>query len=123
MTIHYDDTIPNQHDESFARDLAKLGAQTFNGSAPIVRTIRPLAGRVYVKPVPPKTTSAGGIIIPESAQEQLPEALVIASGVDTIKIGDVIVHEKYAGQKVDLGDIACLVLKEEDVLCAVGGAP
>ena len=69
-------------------------------------TLKPLADRVLVKNDKAETKTAGGIIIPEVAQEKTQTATVIAVGPGTddekitVKVGDSIMYDKYAGHRL-----------------------
>ena len=62
-------------------------------------TIKPLGERVLVKMDKVEEKTAGGIFIPQTAQEKTQIAVVEAVGEDvkTIKVGQKILHDKYAG--------------------------
>jgi chaperonin GroES len=89
--------------------------------------IRPLHDRVVVKRVEEERTSAGGIVIPDSATEKPQKGEVIAVGNGKInengdvraldvKVGDTVLFGKYSGTEVkELGE-GVLVMKEEDIL-------
>ncbi|MFA7118351.1 MAG: co-chaperone GroES [Sphaerochaetaceae bacterium] len=88
-------------------------------------TIRPLADRVLVKSEQMQQKSAGGIYIPETAQEKTQIATVIAVGEGTdkvkmtVKAGDKILHDKFAGVQVKSEGEEYLILKMEDVLAVI----
>src|SRR5476651_1684784 len=92
--------------------------------------IRPLADRIVVQPREQETTTAGGIVIPDSADKDKPiQGTVLAIGngkyVDgkiqplQVKVGDKVLFGKYAGTSVKLSDKEYLVMREEDVLGVV----
>ena len=72
--------------------------------------IRPLAVRVLVKQVAAETKTAGGLIIPDTAQEKTQQATVEAVGPGTedekitVKVGDKILYDKYAGTGIKIDD-------------------
>lgn len=78
--------------------------------------IRPLADRVVVTRVPPKTMTAGGLHIPESSQEKTYEGHVTAIGPKcrTLEVGDKILYDRYAGTEAKSGDETWVVLREYD---------
>ncbi len=93
----------------------------------INKKIRPLADRIVVQPREQETTTAGGIVIPDSADKDKPiEGTVIAVGggkyVDgklqplQLKVNDKVLFGKYAGTAVKLDDKEYLIMREEDVL-------
>lgn len=93
--------------------------------------IRPLYDRVLVKRQEEETTSAGGIIIPDSATEKPAQGEVVAIGngkvLDsgdvralTVKIGDVVLFDDgYSVKKVKVDGEELLILREEDIQAIV----
>jgi chaperonin GroES len=93
----------------------------------INKKIRPLADRIVVQPREQETTTAGGIVIPDSADKDKPiEGTVIAVGSGKyvegklqplqLKVNDKVLFGKYAGTAVKLDEKEYLVMREEDVL-------
>ncbi len=89
--------------------------------------IRPLQDRVIVKRMEEETTSAGGILIPDSATEKPSKGEVIAVGKGLVldngeirpldlKIGDTVLFGKYSGTEVKIDGEELLVMKEDDVM-------
>jgi chaperonin GroES len=89
--------------------------------------IRPLHDRLVVKRLEEERTSAGGIVIPDSATEKPSQGKVLAVGNGKIndkgevrpldvKVGDTVLFGQYAGtvQKVDGEEV--LIMREDDVL-------
>ncbi len=85
-------------------------------------TIKPLGERVLVKMDKVEEKTAGGIFIPQTAQEKTQIAVVEAIGdeVKTIKVGQKILHDKYAGTSVKMDNEEYLILNIKDVLAIVG---
>ncbi len=95
--------------------------------------IRPLHDRVLVRPMEEAKTSAGGIIIPDSANSEKPNnGEIIAAGNGRItdsgdvramdvKVGDKILFGQYAGTAVKLDGEELLMMKEEDILAVLEG--
>ena len=92
---------------------------------------RPLHDRVLVRRIEAAEKSAGGIIIPDSAQEKPQEGEVVAIGTGTraedgtitpldLKAGDKILFGKWSGTEVKLDGEDLLIMKESDVLGIVG---
>ncbi len=88
---------------------------------------KPLYDRVLVKRVEEETTSAGGIIIPDSAKEKPLRGKVLAVGSGKLKddgsvrqlavaAGDVVLFGKYAGTEIKIDGIEHTILREDDVL-------
>ena len=89
--------------------------------------IRPLHDRVIVKRVEDEKTTAGGIVIPDSAAEKPIQGEVIAAGngklLDNgevraleVKKGDKVLFGKYSGTEVKVGGDEYLVLREDDIM-------
>ncbi len=89
--------------------------------------IRPLHDRVLAKRVEEEKTSAGGIVIPDSATEKPIEGEVIAVGNGKIldngevralevKAGDKVLFGKYSGTEVKVDGEEFLVLREDDIM-------
>lgn len=94
--------------------------------------IRPLHDRVIVKRLEEERTSAGGIIIPDSAAEKPIQGKVLAVGKGKIlengtvrpldlKVGDKILFGKYGGTEVKVDGDELLVMREEDVMAVIEG--
>ena len=89
--------------------------------------IQPLGQRVLVKRLDSEETSAGGIIIPDSAKEKPQEAEIVALGTGgkdddgndiefNVSVGDKVLISKYGGTDVKLGDEDMLIISESDIL-------
>ena len=85
--------------------------------------INPLGDRVLVKAKAVEEKTASGIYIPQTAQEKTQIATVVAIGDDEsikVKVGDDVIHDKYAGtQFKDNGD-EYLILNYADILAVIG---
>lgn len=87
--------------------------------------IRPLADRVLVQPEKAESKTAGGIIIPEAAQEKTQTATVeaVGPGTDedkiTVKVGEHIMYDKYAGTAVKINNEDFLILKNSDIIAVI----
>lgn len=87
---------------------------------------KPLADRVLIEPNAAETTTASGIIIPDTAKEKPQEGTVIAVGngkVDepmTVKAGDKVLYGKYSGSELKLDGKDYLIVKESDLLGILG---
>jgi chaperonin GroES len=90
-------------------------------------TLKPLNDRIVVKAVTPQEKTAGGIFLPDSAQEKPQEAEVVAVGPGKllengklvpveVKPGDIIIYAKYGGTEIKLGNQEYTILRQEDVL-------
>ena len=92
-------------------------------------TIKPLEDRVVVQANEAETTTASGIVIPDTAKEKPQEGTVIAVGpgrfedgnrvpVD-VKVGDTVIYSKYGGTEVKYAGEEYLVLSARDVLAII----
>ena len=85
--------------------------------------VKPLADRVIVKLERSETKSAGGIIIPDTAQEKTQIAVVVEIGDDKdvikVKAGQKVMYDKYAGTQVKIGGEEHLILKMSDILAVI----
>ena len=90
-------------------------------------TLKPLNDRLVVKSVTPEEKTAGGIFLPDSAQEKPQEAEVVAVGPGKIldngkvqplevKPGDRIIYAKYGGTEIKVGSDEYVILRQDDVL-------
>jgi chaperonin GroES len=94
--------------------------------------IRPLHDRIIVKRLEEERTSAGGIIIPDTAAEKPIQGKVVAVGKGKIlengtvrpldvKVGDKVLFGKYGGTEVKVEGDDLLVMREEDVMAVIEG--
>src|SRR3954467_2422197 len=92
---------------------------------------RPLHDRVLVRRVEAEAKTAGGIIIPDTAQEKPQEGKVVSGGPGTrgddgkvtpldVKAGDKILFGKWSGTEVKIDGEDLIVMKESDILGIVG---
>jgi len=90
-------------------------------------SIRPLQDRIVIERVEEDQTTAGGIVLPDTAKERPSRGKVIAIGNGKklesgqqqpldVKIGDIVLFGKYAGTEVKLNDKEYLVMREDDVM-------
>ncbi len=79
---------------------------------------QPLGSRIFILPVELDEMSAGGIFIPETAREKPKRGKVEAVGKDVklAKVGDEVLYERYAGNKLVLDHVEYLVLKEDELM-------
>jgi len=88
---------------------------------------RPLHDRVLVKRVEQEEKTAGGIIIPDTAQEKPSEGKVVAVGSGArrddgtivaldVKAGDMVLFGKWSGTEVKVDGEDLLIMKESDLL-------
>ena len=87
--------------------------------------ITPLADRVLVEPAAAETTTASGIIIPDTAQEKPQKGTIVAIGsgkIDepmTVKVGDTVLYGKYSGTELKLEGKDFLIMREADILAII----
>ena len=88
---------------------------------------RPLHDRVLVKRIDGEEKSAGGVIIPDTAQEKPMEGKVMSVGPGTrsddgklvpldVKSGDRILFGKWSGTEVKVDGDELLIMKESDIM-------
>ena len=94
-------------------------------------SLRPLHDRVLVKPLESDTKTAGGIIIPDTAQEKPQEGKVVAVGpckrgddgsvtpMD-VKKGDRVLYGKWSGTEVKIDGEDMMIMSESDIMGVVG---
>ncbi len=89
--------------------------------------IRPLHDRVLVRRVDSDEKTAGGIIIPDTAQEKPMEGEIVAAGEGArgddgritpldVKPGDRVLFGKWSGTEVQVGGEELLIMKEADIM-------
>lgn len=92
--------------------------------------IRPLHDRVVVRRMEEERTTAGGIVIPDSATEKpsTGEILAVGNGKITdsgevhaldVKVGDKIMFGKYSGTEVKVDGEDLLIMREDDIMAVV----
>ena len=90
-------------------------------------SMKPLHDRVVIKRLEDERTSAGGIVIPDTASEKPVRGKVLAIGTGkvtadgkvlplTVKVGDIVVFGKYSGTEIKLNGEEVVVMREEDIL-------
>ncbi len=88
---------------------------------------KPLHDRVLVRRVESDETTAGGLIIPDSAKEKPAEGEIVAVGAGArdddgdrieldVKEGDKILFGKWSGTEITLDGEELLIMKESDIL-------
>ncbi len=89
--------------------------------------IIPLGDRVVLKRAEAESTTAGGIVLPDSAKDKPQRGEVVAIGDGhvndkgervplTVKDGDRVIFSSYAGDEISIGDEDYLLLRESDIL-------
>ncbi len=92
--------------------------------------IKPLADRVVVEPAEAEEVSAGGIILPDTAQEKPQQGKVVAVGPgkvsdagtlieSAVKKGDTVLYGKYSGTEVTIDGREYSIMRESDILAVL----
>ena len=92
--------------------------------------IRPLHDRVIVKRLEAERTTASGIVLPDTAGEKPDQGEVLAVGPGkhaddgklvpmAVKVGDMVLFNKYAGTEVKIDGAEHLVMREDDILAII----
>jgi chaperonin GroES len=85
--------------------------------------VKPLADRVMVKLEKNEAKTAGGIIIPDTAQEKTQQGVVVEVGDDQevikVKAGQKVMYDKYAGTQIKIDGVEHLILKMADIIAVV----
>ena len=92
--------------------------------------LRPLDDRVVVQPLDAEEVTAGGIVLPDAAQEKPQRGKVIAVGVGklldsgargelSVSVGDEVIFGKYGGSEVEVNGEEYKILRESDILAKV----
>ena len=93
-------------------------------------SIKPLEDRIVVKTLEAETTTASGLVIPDSAKEKPQEGEVLAVGpgrVDDngnripldVAVGDKVIYSKYGGTEVKYSGEEYLILSARDILAVI----
>ena len=92
-------------------------------------SIKPLEDRIVVQANEAETTTASGIVIPDTAKEKPQEGTVLAVGPGRfengtrlpldIQVGDTVIYSKYGGTEVKYNNEEYLVLSSRDVLAII----
>lgn len=92
--------------------------------------LKPLDDRVVVVPLSAETTTAGGIVLPDAAQEKPQRGKVKAIGPGrlldsgersplSISVGDEVLFSKYGGTDIEVNGEDVKILRESDILAKV----
>ena len=92
--------------------------------------LRPLGNRVLLRRLDAEETLKGGIILPDNAKKKQEQAEVVAVGTGKndksgnlipmpVKVGDIVLMEKYSGQDVTLDDQDYVILKADEIVAIV----
>ncbi len=92
--------------------------------------IRPLDDRVVVEPIEAEETTAGGIVLPDTAKEKPQRGTVVAVGPGklldsgqraelSVAVGDEVIYGKYGGSDIEINGDEVKILRETDILAKV----
>ena len=92
--------------------------------------LRPLDDRVVVKTLDAEETTAGGIVLPDAAQEKPQRGKIVAVGAGklmdsgnrgelSVAVGDEVIFGKYGGSDVEVDGEELKILRESDILAKV----
>ena len=92
--------------------------------------IRPLDDRIVVEPMAAEETTAGGIVLPDAAQEKPQRGTVVAVGPGklldsgergelSVAVGDEVIFGKYGGTEIEVDGKDVKILRESDILAKV----
>ncbi len=92
--------------------------------------IQPLGDRVVVQREEAEEVTAGGIVLPDSAQDKPARGKILSVGEGRllddgtrkalqVKKGDCVLFSSYAGEPFKLGDQELMLMREEDILAVV----
>ena len=93
-------------------------------------TLKPLDDRVVVEPLSAEETTAGGIVLPDSAKEKPQRGTILAVGPGrlldsgerstlSVKVGDEVLFSKYGGTEIQVDGKEIKILRESDLLAKV----
>jgi chaperonin GroES len=88
--------------------------------------IKPLGDKVVVKPSEEEETTAGGIVLPDTAKQKPQKGTVVAVGPGrvldngerqppAVKVGDVVIYAKYGGNEVTVDGEDYIILEEDSI--------
>ena len=92
--------------------------------------LRPLDDRVVVEASEAEEVTAGGIVLPDAAQEKPQRGMIVAVGPGrlldsgsrgdlSVTIGDEVIYGKYGGSDIEVDGDEFKILRESDILAKV----
>ncbi len=92
--------------------------------------LRPLDDRVVVRPSDAEEVTAGGIVLPDAAQEKPQRGEIVAVGAGrlldsgnrgelSVAVGDEVIYGKYGGSDIEVDGEELKILRESDILAKV----
>jgi chaperonin GroES len=93
-------------------------------------SLRPLDDRVVVQPNEAESTTAGGIVLPDSAREKPQRGTVVAVGPGklldsgnrgelSVAVGDIVIYGRYGGSDIEVDGKEMKILRESDILAKI----
>jgi len=94
------------------------------------QTLRPLGNRVLLRRLAAEETLKGGLILPDNAKKKQEQAEVMAVGTGKkdkngqlipifVKVGDIVLIEKYAGQEITLDGEEFIIARGDDLIAII----
>ncbi|GIK16089.1 MAG: co-chaperone GroES [Phycisphaerae bacterium] len=107
--------------------MATATATATKGKSKTSVKFRPLDDRLLIEPHEAEETTAGGIVLPDTAREKPQRGTVVAAGPGklldsgdrgemTVRVGMSVLYGKYSGTEITIGGEDYVVLRESDVL-------
>jgi len=104
--------------------MPKAGSPKTDKAAP---KLKPLMGYILVEPDKAETTTASGIILPDSAKEAPAQGTILAVGEDIVldsgktikapaKVGDRVVYKKWGGDEIKVGGVEYKLVRFDDLM-------
>ncbi len=98
-----------------------------NEAAVAALTLKPLDDRIVVQPLDAEEKTAGGILLPQAAQQKPQQGKVVAVGpgklseagtrlVLSVHVGDLVMYGKYSGSDVEVSGTEYKILRENELL-------
>jgi chaperonin GroES len=95
-----------------------------------LKKLQPLGNRVLLRRLEAEETLKGGIILPDSAKKKQEQAEVVAIGTGKkdksgnaipipVKVGDIVLMEKYSGQEVTVEDEEFIITQADDIIAII----
>ena len=92
--------------------------------------LRPLDDRVVVEPKEAEHTTAGGIVLPDTAKEKPQRGKVVSVGPGklldngqrgslSVSVGDEVIYSKYSGTEIEVNGEDVKIMRESDILAKV----
>jgi chaperonin GroES len=80
--------------------------------------IKPLLNRVVIEQDLAQTTTFGGLILPDSAQERPLSGTIVAKGekATLVEVGDSVLYQKYRGTDITIDGKDYMIMQQEDIL-------